>query len=270
MKNINFNQFMDLKTNEKFEISKLINTKLNNQFDISLVNSIPVFHHRILGLNFVYVPSGEYNKGFSEEEESYAKKICNPPPINMSEMRPIKKVTVKHFLVTQTPVLNKHIARFISIDFSKEEEYFPIFLNIEKVLDICNKLKLRLPTENEWEYICRAGTSTLFPFGETLPDDLILEKWIKNDFSNLDMLECNKLGVYGMFTGEWCSDKYTLDYSMNSQVDENSYVIRGGGSFFWPWQDEEWVWCMSAMRMPSRDLYDGTCAFRLVYEIPKL
>lgn len=67
---------------------------------------------------------------------------------------------------------------------------------------------------------------------------------------------------------EWCNDKFKWGYNENDVVDYESYTIRGGGSFFWPWKDNEWVWCMSAMRMPSRDLYDGTCGFRLVYDIP--
>jgi len=50
-------------------------------------------------------------------------------------------------------------------------------------------------------------------------------------------------------------------------IEEGSSVVRGGGSQFWPWQDEEWIWCASAMRMPSSGLFDGRCGFRLAHDL---
>lgn len=70
--------------------------------------------------------------------------------------------------------------------------------------------------------------------------------------------------MYGIYTGEWCSDYYKKNHcSENAQ----GFVIKGGGAYFWPWQADEWIWCMSAMRMSSEGLIDGECGFRLVYDL---
>ena len=57
-----------------------------------------------------------------------------------------------------------------------------------------------------------------------MPNELELEKWLSFDFTNLDEINCNKFGLYGVFTGEWT----------NSNM-EDGYVIKGGGAYFWPW-----------------------------------
>ena len=215
-------------------------------------------------LEFVYIPEGVYNKGFSDEEKRQARKISKEISFGETEMEFEKAVQVSDFLVTRTPILNSFANRYIDFEYFKGEENFAAYLKKESVDSLCQQLNLRLPTEVEWEYFVRAGSTDLFSFGKELPNEDELNKWLSFDFTDLNCINCNGFGVYGIYTGEWCSDYYK-ENSYSPKTEE--FVIKGGGAYFWPWQENEWIWCMSAMRMSSKGLIDGECGFRLVYDL---
>src|SRR6185503_13111701 len=97
--------------------------------------------------------------------------------------------------------------------------------------------------------------------------DRELARWLCNDFSKPSRVQPNPFGLRGIFTGEWCADEYQASLAPTSRSVKGSYVVRSGGAVFWPWQDEEWVWCMSAMRMASKYLINGTSGLRLVHDL---
>ncbi|MBO7206688.1 MAG: SUMF1/EgtB/PvdO family nonheme iron enzyme [Kiritimatiellae bacterium] len=136
----------------------------------------------------------------------------------------------------------------------------------------------RLPTEAEWEYACRAGTTTAYHWGNALNGDKAncdgnypcgtdvkgpyLEKTTR-----VGLYDANPWGFYDMHGNvmEWCADWYNRDYYTNSpSVDPigpasgDNRVQRGGG-----WLDGAW-YCRSADRQRSRP---GNrfryCGFRL-------
>ena len=119
----------------------------------------------------------------------------------------------------------------------------------------------------EWEYACRGGRHSLFCFGNSLPAESKLEKWLSWDLSSLIELNHNDFGLYGLFFGEWCSNDFTFNLGLGSGTVSGSKAVRGGGALFFPWQDEEWVYCLSAFRMPSKDLLENKATFRLKMEI---
>lgn len=252
----------------KKERANLIEKELSkyNDFQIKIVKEEIVIKYLPYDLEFVYIPSGTFYKGLSDIEYNQAKKICPEKLFEVSEMRPLTKTSVSEFLVTRTPVLNYFINKYINISYYPSEDLYAAYVTKDVADALCDKLSLRLPNEDEWEYLVRAGSKNLFTFGSDLPYDLELERWLSFEFSDLSINNCNNFGVYGLYIGDWCSNKYQKTYDLNEDKSK-CFTIRGGGAYFWPWQDNEWIWCMSAMRMPSSDLIDNECGLRLIYDL---
>ena len=90
----------------------------------------------------------------------------------------------------------------------------------------------RLPTEAEWEYACRAGTTTAFNNGNNFnaegdgydPDLVGRVAWVNGEQSReVGQLAANAWGLYDMHgnMGEWCWDWYiydNLDYRMSFET----------------------------------------------------
>ena len=120
----------------------------------------------------------------------------------------------------------------------------------------------RLPSEAEWEYACRAGTTTPFYFGDTITPDLVncdgnnpyggAPKGIyREQTTDVGSFPPNAFGLYDMHGNvwEWCSDKWHGNYS-GAPTDGSSWetgtddrrVLRSGSWYY------NAVSCRSAIR----------------------
>jgi formylglycine-generating enzyme required for sulfatase activity/predicted DNA-binding WGR domain protein len=97
----------------------------------------------------------------------------------------------------------------------------------------------RLPTEAEWEYACRAGTTTAYYFGDMITplDANYAESWIRIPLAVGSYMP-NAFGLYDMHGNvlEWCEDWYEEDYPSGSVTDPKGagtgkYRVLRGGSF---------------------------------------
>ena len=119
----------------------------------------------------------------------------------------------------------------------------------------------RLPSEAEWEYACRAGTTTPFYFGESITTDLVNydgnytyasapEGKNRQQTTDVGSFPPNASGLYDMHGNvwEWCLDDSINSYN-NAPTDgsaltgrSSTKLLRGGSWFLIP------AFCRSAFR----------------------
>ena len=66
---------------------------------------LPVFQHLASEVDFVLIRGGPFDFGLSAKEEIAARRIQNPAPLNIPEMRPVTAVKMESFLISSTPML---------------------------------------------------------------------------------------------------------------------------------------------------------------------
>ena len=110
-----------------------------------------------------------------------------------------------------------------------------------------------LPTEAEWEYACRAGSTTAYCSGNDL-EALRKVAWFWSNggqrTKRVGLFQANSWGLYDMHgnAGEWCQD-WLGEYPRGDQVDprgpaQGSLRVRRSGGWGWPPQG-----CRSACRV---------------------
>ena len=214
--------------------------------------------------------------------------------------RPTHEVTIQSFYMGRHQVTQaqwKVVAGYPQIDrelnpSNFKEDRLPVEkVNWDDAQEFCNRLSAhtgktyRLPSEAEWEYACRAGTTTAFHFGETIDsvhanycavDEEIDKKNYPGTYDRGILGEYrekttevgtflpNAFGLYDMHGNvlEWCEDDWHSDYKgapddgsawVESDLKNTRRLLRGGS-----WNHDP-VNCRSA----TRNL--NTCVIRNYY-----
>ena len=182
-----------------------------------------------IGLDMVAIPGGEFLMG-SPEGEGY------------DSERPQHRVTIQPFFMGKFEVTQAQWRRVASLPKIKRPlELNPAYfqgdsLPVDRVSwydceEFCARLSrytgysYRLPSEAEWEYACRAGTTTLSHFGETLTTDLANYDGrpvfgdqppgeYRQKTTPVGSFYPNGFGLYDMHGNlwEWCADLWHGNY----------------------------------------------------------
>jgi formylglycine-generating enzyme required for sulfatase activity len=126
--------------------------------------------------------------------------------------------------------VSKPTAPYIEETYGFGTEQYPAFdMSHHAAMKYCEWLSAktgrayRLPTEAEWEYACRAGSSTAYPFGAKA-DDLGEYAWFRANSATpehrfgatrpVGRKRPNRWGLYDMLgnVSEWCLDEYDADF----------------------------------------------------------
>ena len=243
-------------------------------------------------LEMILIPKGNFLMGSPPQEEG-----------RQSSEGPQEDVTISQFFMGRYPITQAQWRAVVENTSGEQQltpnpSYFEDDLRpVEKVswfdaMEFCERLsqktgrKYRLPTEAEWEYACRAGTTTPFHFGETITDKLANlnavstygeSKAGKYRGKTTRVNEFNHANAFGLSdmhgnVWEWCLDFWHDDYSeapRDGSVwltggNENYRIVRGGS---WHGSPQG---CRCARRDGlSPDGADDNLGFRVVCEAPR-
>ena len=233
-----------------------------------------------LGMRFVRIEPGRYRRGFIEEPMSVdllplieTRRGGNFDFLRRGDFDESPSHTVeltRPFYMGSTEVTNfqfelfdpdhKHVRGKRGL--SRDDDEAAIYVNWYEARAFCEWLSdkdgrlYRLPTEAEWEYACRSGTTTYFHTGDTLPDEFLKNVgrsgWPQAVSLRVGETAPNAWGIHDMHGNveEWCHDWYG-PYTAGRVVDPVGYadgdfrVTRGGSLGTYPY------YLRSANRMAS-------------------
>jgi formylglycine-generating enzyme required for sulfatase activity len=258
-----------------------------------------------VSLVMVQIPAGSFQMGSPTSEAGRNADEGPQHPVTMKSflMGRFAITQAQWFAVAQLPKINVDLkpnpAHFKNTDPSDNGRAARPVENITwaEAVEFCDRLShktgnaYRLPSEAEWEYACRAGTTTPFHFGETISTDLANyrgQDWQIGDTTHsgnygggslgefraqttpVGSFPANAFGLHDMHGNvwEWCADHWHETYDRAPQDgsawieggDSKLRLLRGGSWYFTP------ALCRAADRLkelPERS--DSYVGFRVVF-----
>jgi formylglycine-generating enzyme required for sulfatase activity len=228
-----------------------------------------------VALTMLRIPAGSFQMGATEGEEGSG-----------SGERPVHRVELGEFLLGQTPITQaqwnevagwEKVELELELDLDPDPSYIkgsnrPVeTVSWHEAVEFCRRLSQRsgkcygLPSEAQWEYACRAGTTTPFHFGETLTAELANYQATdtygngpkgeyRQQTTDVASFPANPWGLHDMHGNvwEWCADHWHDNYTrapedgrpwLDEKADKDAFRLLRGGS----WYDFPGV-CRSAYR----------------------
>jgi len=223
-----------------------------------------------VAIPMVRIPAGSFLMGSPQDE-----------PERSGDEGPQHEVTLASIYLGQTPITQAQwqvVAGWDKVDreLKADPSRFkganrPVEqVNWHDAVEFCDRLSARsgkcygLPSEAEWEYACRAGTTTPFHFGATISPDLAnyvaygQGQDYRPQTNDVGSFPANAWGLQDMHGNvrEWCADHWHDSYDgapkegrpwLNPTAEADERRLLRGGS----WGDGPWS-CRSAFR----NLYD--------------
>ncbi|WP_321416947.1 SUMF1/EgtB/PvdO family nonheme iron enzyme [uncultured Methanomethylovorans sp.] len=253
----------------------LIIMELNNKQDTPITDTslstsqvISQTYSNSIGMDFVLIPAGTFEMGSDYTEST----------------QPVHQVTIgKNYYLGKYEVTQAQWKKVMGSNpsYSVGDNYPVEQVSWNDIQEFVRKLNemegtntYRLPSEAEWEYACRAGTSSSYSFGNAV--SMLTEyAWYngnsKNVVYSVGQKKSNVWGLYDMHgnVAEWVQDEWHDDYQ-GAPTDgsawedgTNSACVCRSGSFF-----HNADYCLSAYRdqgdPDSRVYFLG---FRLLKEV---
>jgi formylglycine-generating enzyme required for sulfatase activity len=216
-----------------------------------------------IGIPMIFIPSGTFRMGSPDDE-----------PQRSYREDPQHDVTLAPFCMGQYAITQAQwriVAKWPSVDRKlkanpsrfKGDQNPVNHIVWEDAIEFCARLSRHngrhysLPSEAQWEYACRAGTTTPFHYGDTLTPELARYDWSviyattpiekqkwQERTSPVGCFPANAWGLHDMNGNvrEWCLDDWHDDYRSGAPIDGSAWVddksekqtgkVFRGGSWF--------------------------------------
>jgi formylglycine-generating enzyme required for sulfatase activity len=230
-----------LRNNRPIDKSELYR-QLQKHFTEDLGNAV--------ALDMIFIPGGRFLMGSPDSEKD--RSSCESPQhqvkVSAFWMGKYQVTQAQWRAVAQLPTIERDLN--LDPSYYKGEDRPVEQISWLDAVEFCKRLskktgkEYRLPSEAEWEYACRAGTTTPFHFGETISPELANSKGKYSGSTPVGSYKvANAFGLYDMHGNvwEWCEDFWHNSYRgaptdgsawLATRSRNKNRVMRGGSCFY--------------------------------------